>query len=272
MQSKRTPLTYYGGKTQIVDEVLKQFPPHDCYVEVFGGGMAALLHKPRSNKEVYNDKGLVAKFFKVLRDHGSELERRLLLSPYSYDEYRSCVDGWPSMLESGDMIEWARMWFVTISQSFTHIETGGTWRTGSTVNVAQAFANKVDILYSTAERLRSVIIENSDFDFVFDTYDGEEVLFYCDPPYMPTSRISNQRYTHEMSIEDHYRFLWSLRKLKGQAVVSGFDHEMYNDFLYDWRRVEIERKFSITNNSTSDHMRTKTEVLWIKEHHAGLWT
>ena len=48
-------LRYHGGKVRLAPQIIGLFPPHDCYVEPFGGGAAVLLHKDRTRLEVYND-------------------------------------------------------------------------------------------------------------------------------------------------------------------------------------------------------------------------
>jgi len=50
-----TLIPYMGGKQGLVPRLLTMIPPHEMYVEVFGGGGALLLNKPPSTVEVYND-------------------------------------------------------------------------------------------------------------------------------------------------------------------------------------------------------------------------
>ena len=83
MVHKRLVAThYYGGKFYLLPYLLKVVPKHHCYVEVFGGGGYLLLNKKRSKVEVYNDiNGDVVNLFRVLRDNGDELIRRLKYTP-----------------------------------------------------------------------------------------------------------------------------------------------------------------------------------------------
>jgi DNA adenine methylase len=52
---KNPLLNYHGGKWAIAPKITSLFPPHNTYVEPFGGGGAVLLFKERSHTEVYND-------------------------------------------------------------------------------------------------------------------------------------------------------------------------------------------------------------------------
>ena len=45
----RTPVTYYGGKQRMLNEILPKIPVHACYVEPFFGGGAVFFAKPPSD-------------------------------------------------------------------------------------------------------------------------------------------------------------------------------------------------------------------------------
>jgi hypothetical protein len=52
---ERPVLRYYGGKWRIGEWIIKTFPPHNCYVEPFGGAGSVLLQKNPAPHEVLND-------------------------------------------------------------------------------------------------------------------------------------------------------------------------------------------------------------------------
>ena len=54
--------------------------------------------------------------------------------------------------------------------------------------------NVVDILPLFRERLKSVIIENRDFEDLIKTYDRNDAVFYVDPPYVGAEQYYNKRY------------------------------------------------------------------------------
>ena len=87
----------------LVSAIIETFPSHHTYVEPFGGAASVLLNKPIAAVEVYNDLDLrITRLFRVLRDHGPELQRRLSLTPYSEAEFRE------AQAEAPDEIEAAR--------------------------------------------------------------------------------------------------------------------------------------------------------------------
>ena len=76
---KTTPLlTRPGGKTRLLSHLLPLIAarPHLCYAEIFGGGGALLLAKPRSKCEVLNDLDThLVNTMRVAQRHPNELAR-----------------------------------------------------------------------------------------------------------------------------------------------------------------------------------------------------
>ena len=87
----RPPVKWHGGKFYLCHRIIEQFPPHHTYVEPFGGAASVLLNKPACPVEVYNDLDQrITGLFRVLRDYGQELQRRLSLTPYIAIEFSEC--------------------------------------------------------------------------------------------------------------------------------------------------------------------------------------
>jgi len=99
------PIRYYGGKGMLRKWILSYFPPHDYYVEPFGGGAWILFAKEKSKIEVYNDiDSTLYDFFTVLaspKDFG-EFKRRIEVLPSSrqlYNEYKNDWKGSKNKVE-----------------------------------------------------------------------------------------------------------------------------------------------------------------------------
>lgn len=249
-------LRYPGGKTSIAKWVLSHFPVHKIYVEPFGGGAGVLLNKTPAPMEVYNDlSGDVVNFFRVLRDKdkGAELVRRLKLTPFSRDEYY----GLYSLPEDADDIERARALYCrcymgigvrgAVCGSSPTGFSGGNGK--KTVYYAKCFVNCVDMLWATAERLRTVVVENKDAMFMFERYDGPETLWYLDPPY---NCKYNLKYTAGV---DQEALLKAAKNLKGFCVLSGYMNDLYAEELEAWR-VERRKSHNFANKSVE-------ECLWL---------
>ncbi|WP_051416352.1 DNA adenine methylase [Paracoccus sp. J55] len=83
MTVHRPVLRWHGGKWRLAPWVIEQMPPHEAYVEPFGGGASVLLRKPRARLKVYNDlDGEVVNLFAVLRSGSAELAEAVALTPF----------------------------------------------------------------------------------------------------------------------------------------------------------------------------------------------
>lgn len=109
-------LQYFGSKHRNAPRIIAQFPQHELYCEVFGGGASVLLQKQPAPFEVYNDlSGDVVNFFKMLRSRPDELIRAIELTPYSRLEFEQSYE----FVE--DKLERARHFYVRIWQGFSSV-------------------------------------------------------------------------------------------------------------------------------------------------------
>lgn len=241
MNPTRPIFRYYGGKWQISPWIVSFFPGHTTYCEPYGGGASVLMRKPRSYGEIYNDlDGAVVNVFRVLRDHGEELRRRLELSPFSREEFELAYG------TSGDEIENARR-AVCLSfmgfgaDSLTRGSKNGfranTNRRGTTP--ATDWSRYPEVIPSFIERLRGVVIEKKDAKDVMAVCDKASTLFYIDPPYLIDTRSSPRKgYRYEMTNHQHEDLLAYSLRLKGMVVISGYRSRMHDDYLKGWFRYE----------------------------------
>jgi DNA adenine methylase len=258
----RPPVKWHGGKYYLCHRIIEHFPPHHTYLEPFGGAASVLLNKARAPVEVYNDLDeRITRLFRVIRNHGEELHRRLSLTPYSEVEFRD------SGGDTGDEIEQARRDFVRWrlslggrgdSFSFTlHRVRRGM------ADVVSGYLSMIDEqLPFIVERLRTVEIVCRPAIDVIRTWDGPETLIYCDPPYVPSTRHEGSRsiYGCEMSEEDHRGLAAVLLACKSRVVLSGYPSPLYEELYSDWRSVH----FDMANHAAGGALKArKQEMLWM---------
>jgi DNA adenine methylase len=65
------------------------------------------------------------------------------------------------------------------------------------------------------------------------TFAGHEVI-YCDPPYLPTTRLRSRVYRFDYTETDHVRLLTTLRSLPCRVILSGYPSNLYDDLLQGW--------------------------------------
>ncbi|MDR3488760.1 MAG: DNA adenine methylase [Bradyrhizobium sp.] len=261
----RPLMRYHGGKWRIAPWIIDNFPPHQVYVEPFGGAASVLLRKPRSYAEIYNDldEDVVA-LFAVMRDREAvaELVRQVILTPYARAEFEL------SYLPTDDRIERARRllvrsWMAHGSSGLRGHKTG--FRLGSTreySTAAQDWLNFPAAIPAIVERLQGVVIERRPTAQVIAREDRPDTLFYVDPPYMfetrSKKRIGNDLYhgyRHELDDEAHRALLDQLVGLSSMVVLSGYPTALYDIALPGWMRIEKDAR--------ADRGEARTEVLWI---------
>lgn len=261
--SSKAPINWWGGKHYIADKIIKLFPPHQVYVEVFGGAGQILFKKPPSPVEVYNDiDSMLVSFFRLLRDDKkfARFHQLLTLTPYSREEFYHCRDTWES---ETDEVKKIWKWYVTIMQSYSN--NGATWghtksfsRRGMSASVSR-WLNKVDkVLPQAVERLRKVQIENLDFREIIPKYDSEDTLLYCDPPYVHSTRTMSYTYKYEMDDKDHEELVELLKNIKGKAILSGYDNDIYKKL--NWNKIDLGyfAKYGMPGKKEKGH-----EFVWI---------
>ena len=215
-------MRYHGAKWKLAPWIISHFPQHHCYVEPFGGSAAVLLNKIPSAREVYNDLNFeVFTLFNVMRDKNmrTELLRLLAMTPYSRIEFdyakdvpamhvnRSNNSGYRCGDESAVMIAHALLVRAQMgfgSAGATRGNTGFRLDTARGGTSLQALWNDVPgNVLQVCERLKGVIIENSDASKVIQQHDRPDTLIYLDLPYLHETRQTNNAYTHEMSEREH---------------------------------------------------------------------
>lgn len=262
---KRIVFGWYGGKFSHLDWLLPLLPEAHHYVEPFAGSAAVLLNREPSSVETYNDlDGDVVNFFRVLRDRHEELVRAIGLTPFSREEYHKAIYG---ETESVSDVERARRFYVRARQTRTGLaQTAslGRWanckdtsRAGMS-GVVSRWLGGVAGLEEIAARLMRVQIENRPAVDIIKLYDAPRTLFYCDPPYLHSTRGDSKAYEFEMDDQAHREFAAIAGKVKGKMAVSGYDHPLMSELFPAskwWKTMGPEKII----HSTKD---TRQEVLW----------
>jgi DNA adenine methylase len=77
----KTPISYYGGKQQLVKTILSLIPEHRLYCEPFLGGGAVFFAKQPVKVEIVNDSnGELINFYQVVKSDFNGLEKEIGLS------------------------------------------------------------------------------------------------------------------------------------------------------------------------------------------------
>lgn len=256
----RELLSYYGGKTRMVSELVRYIVPHRLYVEGFGGMASLLFYKEPSIVEVYNDRDeRVVRFFRALRERGDEVIRAVELTPYARDEFRLAIDGLDS---EKDDVEFARKFTVYIWQCVNSRGSSyvSDWSYSKVMNRASGFMKLPEKLRRVVQRLKMVMIENLDIFELLDKYDSEETFWYLDPPYYGPERVAKKRYRVEMTGKEQERLVNRLLRIKGKVLLSGYKNNLYDKLVENgWNSVVLSVRKSASISSSKSMAR---EMIW----------
>jgi len=256
--SRVTPFPWYGGKYNQCSWIIEHFPNNRRYVEPFGGSGVILINKDPSPIETFNDiDGEVVNFFEVLQKYENELIHRVENTPHSREFFeKACTE------EPDDEVERALYFLIRTAQSY-----GGTQMSwGSSVTVTRkgmpqrtsAWNNRIESIKEVAKRMREVQIENRDAIDLIQRHDGDDVTFYCDPPYPQECRVDSDVYNYEMDDDEHEELAEVLNSVEGDVVLSSYECESNNEWYDGWRK-EYQGERTLAGEGTG----SREEVLYM---------
>jgi hypothetical protein len=84
-------------------------------------------------------------------------------------------------------------------------------------------------------------------------YEGNE-LIYADPPYVRSLRLKARIYRYDYDLGQHIRLLHVLKSAKCRVMISGYQGELYERELRQWRHISF---------SVQSHAGSRTERVWM---------
>lgn len=263
-KKKLIPFGWYGGKFSHLNWLLALLPDCHHYCEPFAGSGAVLLNREPSPVETFNDlDGEVVNFFRVLREQKDKLIEAIGLTPFSREEFALACEVSPDL----SPLERARRFYVRARQVRTGLAqtaTLGRWanckntsRAGMS-GVVSRWLGAVEDLPAVAERLLRVQIENRPAVDVIRLYDSPTTLFYCDPPYVHSTRGDSRAYGFEMTDAQHQELAALLNSVQGMVALSNYDAPLLNKLYAPPKWYKFVSPV-LTNHSTKGK---RIEVLW----------
>lgn len=245
---KQGPLTYYGGKKRLVNQILPLIPNHRIYCEPYFGGGAVFFAKKPSYLEVINDiNDNLINFYKMCQTNYSELSTMIKRAIYSESEYK-----WARQVYHGqkqvDDIEKAYATFIVFNMSINSCPEN-LWSFDNGTGGSHSgilFAHKRDSFCPwLKERLRYVQISCRQAIKVIKERDTNETFFYLDPPY-PNS---NQGHYKGFTVDDLEQLLIQLEGIKGKFLLSNYPAEIICKYAKknNWQLKDFYVKKDIYN-------------------------
>lgn len=254
----KAPINYFGGKNIMFKYIIEKFPnreTYDTYIEPFGGSYAVGLNMPYIPPiEIYNDlEKNIYSLYKVLQDENmfKTFQRMCELSPYDDDMRKEYIDTLKTNKDIS-ILNRAYMYFYVNRTSFNGnggFKINTCIRRGTSKSVSD-YLSAVEHLEELHERLKNIIISNTDAIDLIDRFNKENVFMYLDPPYVQSTRTSNIRYEVDMNDEQQDVFLETCINSKAKLLISGYDNEKYN--------ILLDNGFTKSNFTTNN----RVETLW----------
>jgi DNA adenine methylase len=259
------PLKYHGGKHYLAKRIVQLMPPHTHYVEPFFGSGAVMFQKdPSGVSEVANDNlSTLTTLWEVLQNE-SMYERFVRLSeatPFSEQQWKQSE----KRLRDEDPVVRAHAFFVLnrlsrqgLMKDFATLSRNRVRRKMN--EQVSSWLTAVEGLPQIHERLKRVVILNQDALQVIQRQDGNNTLFYLDPPYVTSTRVATAAYQHEMTDQDHTRLVDVILKCSGKVMLSGYPNAIYERLEYaGWDVFD----FQVSKASSSQKSKPKaTERIW----------
>ncbi|NND76996.1 MAG: DNA adenine methylase [Flavobacteriales bacterium] len=254
----KTPISYYGGKLNMVKDILPLIPEHTIYTETFFGGGAIFFAKDKSKVEVINDtNNMVITFFEKAQNNFKELKKKIEGTSFSRATYKvaNTIYDMPHLF---NCLQQAWAFFVATNMGFAcKIGSWGYDRYGTR---SRSFNNK-KLRFDTEiqERLKDVEIESNDATKVILRRDAIDAFHFVDPPYVGTNQGHYAGYTEE----DFQRLLTTLSMVKGKFLLSSYPSELLERFTKNngWNTKVFDKPLSASKLKDGAKRKRKTEVL-----------
>lgn len=235
---------WIGGKRALCNEILQRMPADiGRYIEVFGGAGWVLFGREPSSKvmEVFNDYDAeLVNIYRCIKYHPDALQHELDMLPDAREVFFDCL-AQEQVRGLTDIQRAARSLYLIKASFGTDRHTFATAPKG-VCNISASFP-------AVQERLRRVIIENLDFEHLIKTYDRENALFYCDPPYFETEKYYRARFQES----DHKRLADALHSIKGRFLLSYNDCPQVRELYADCIIEPVSRRNTLSAQSADGY-------------------
>ena len=243
MNQIKTPITYYGGKQKMLNEILPKIPKHKVYVEPFFGGGAVFFAKPPSEAEIVNDSNSkLVTFYRTMRDDFEGLKTLVDETFHSRTQHREADAIYKSDITDELKTAWS-VWVQT-NMSFGAMIGGGFGYDRGGKCALKLSNKKENFTAAYKERLRKVTIENNDVLKIIKVYDSPETFFYLDPPYVSANQGHYAGYTAE-----NFRDLLNVcANMQGKFLLSTYPEEMLlEEFVPNngWKTERHEKSLAV---------------------------
>lgn len=248
MNTRKTPISYYGGKQTLLRHILPLIPSHRIYTEAFVGGGAVLFAKEPAACEVINDiNHELTNFYWVAKCYYPELKEEIEKSLHNRDVHAHAahIYKYPGFFRPAE-----RAWAVwVLSKTSFASKLDGSFGYDFEGGMPKRLNNAKDsFTEALCGRLEHVTIENRDGLRVIECYDNVDAFHFVDPPYVNTNcghyegLFNQQAFTLLLDL---------LANIKGKFMLTMFPNEDILTYANrnNWTIHRVERNISASKNA-----------------------
>ncbi len=258
MSKLKTPISYYGGKQNMVSAILPLIPKHRIYTEAFFGGGAIFFAKPPSEAEVINDtNNMVMNFFEQTKTNFKSLKAKIENTLFSRATYTVALTMY-RMPHLFGKLQLACAFYIATNMGFS--SSIGSWGYDKYSKRLKSFQNrKMAFDESICQRLQGAQIECNDACKVIQSRDTVDTFHYVDPPYINSDQGHYGGYTEE----DYKRLLDCLSKVKGKFLLSSYPSDILSEYTKrnGWHTLVFDKPLSAGKATSEKGRNRKIEVL-----------
>ena len=254
----KTPISYYGGKINMLSTILPLIPKHKIYTEAFFGGGAIFFAKEKSEAETINDiNNMVVNFYEVVQTDFENLKSKIEATLFSRATYTVAwtIYRIPHLFNK---IQQAWAFYVATNMGFSC--KIGSWGYDKYGKRVKAFWNKKMIFdEAIVKRLERTQIESNDAYKVIESRDSIDAFHYVDPPYYN----SNMGHYSNYSKTDYIMLLNTLSNIKGKFLLSSYPSDILDKYIQKnmWYTKTVSKVLSASKGIAGKKRKTKVEVL-----------
>ncbi len=258
MSKLKTPISYYGGKQNMVSAILPLIPKHRIYTEAFFGGGAIFFAKPPSEAEVINDtNNMVVNFFEQTKTNFKSLKAKIENTLFSRATYTVALTMYRMPHLFGKL---QQAWAFYIATNMGFSSSIGSWGYDKYSKRLKSFQNrKMTFDESISQRLGAAQIECNDACKVIQSRDAEDAFHYVDPPYINTDQGHYDGYSEN----DYRKLLDTLSNVKGKFLLSSYPSDILSEYTEknDWYTLVFDKPLSAGKADKEKGRNRKVEVL-----------
>jgi DNA adenine methylase len=256
------PISYYGGKQNMVDILLSRMPEHKTYLEPFAGGASLFWNKAPGKIEVLNDINMnLVTFYEQIQNNFAELEKMVRSTLHCEASYKYAKKIYRST-RGYSRVQRAWAVWVGANMSFGSSMFDGTFKFNTnshdSSHIGIVLNNKRQYFTADfAKRLERVIILNKDAVNVVKRFSAPDTFIYLDLPY----HNAHQGHYRGYKEQDFVDLMDALVVTKSKFLLSSYNSDVLQEYVKANGWTCESFNMNLTSQGNKGGKRRKTEVI-----------